>query len=281
MGLQEDRRSILEMVAEGKIDTDEAVRLLDALGDATRSSSEERPTERPVPARSEHGSVKGVRVVGTFRTLRIVGDPGIQGAVAEGPHEARITDDGQVVFEEFSEDGEEDGFTLFGPRHGRGRIRFKGEINGREFSINRGVAPALKIRMNPGLPLDIDLTAGTARVDGVEGPIRTNMAAGTARFTGVRGPFQAAIDAGSLQIRGLFKQGASEIRCTAGKVRLELDPDSSVKISARATLGKISLPKGVEWQGLGGGKREVVVGSGEATLDIEATTGAAMVTMAR
>lgn len=279
MGLQEDRRSILEMVAEGKIDTDEGVRLLEALGRSQDHQTDE--IEARPPARSEHGSVQSVRVVGTFRTLRIVGDPSIQGAVAEGPHRARITDEGQVVFEDFAEgEDEEEGFMLFGPQQGRGRIRLKGEINGREFSINRGVPPALKIRMNPALPLDIDLTAGTARVDGVEGPIRTSMAAGTARFTGVRGPFQAAIDAGSLQIRGLFKQGASEIRCTAGKVRLELDPESSVKISARATLGKISLPKGVEWQGLGGGKREVIIGSGESTLDIEATTGAAVVSMA-
>jgi hypothetical protein len=60
-------------------------------------------------------------------------------------------------------------------------------------------------------------------------------------------------------------------------VRLDLDEGSSVRITARATLGRISLPKSKEWQGIGGGRREVTIGGGDGTLDIEATTGAAIV----
>jgi hypothetical protein len=316
MTLQQTRRNLFEMVASGRVSPDDAARLLDALqrspldesdqeavlgeiasekisaeqaierlapnGSASSPRNERNPTDvRLREGRSIHDddTINAIRVSGTFRTLRVEGDTSVRGAVAEGPHEVR-NKDGVLVFEDYA-DEDDPGFTLFGPRFRRGRIQLSGKINGKEFSFGENVPHELRIRMNPELPLEIDLTAGSARVRDVSGPIRATLAAGTARFEGIQSPFVAVVDAGSLNVHGLFDRGESEIRCTAGKVRIELDEESSVRITARATLGKISLPHKKDWAGIGGGRREVIVGEGKGTLDIEATTGAAVVEMAK
>jgi hypothetical protein len=303
MTAQQTRRSLFEMVAAGRITPDDAAKLLDALQTTKLPEDEqervledvssgeltsEEAFDRLEPETAGRGAaesidsdekITAVRVSGTFRTLRVEGDVAVRGAVAEGPHQVR-TKNGVMVFEDYA-DEDDPGFTLFGPRFRRGRFKFSGTINGREFSFGESVPHELRIRMNPDLPLEIDLTAGSARVHDVFGPVRATLAAGTARFEGVRSPFVAVVDAGSLSVQGLFDRGDSEIRCTAGKVRIELDRASSVRITARATLGKISLPEGKDWAGIGGGKREVTVGDGKGTLDIEATTGSAVVEMAR
>jgi hypothetical protein len=229
----------------------------------------------------------------------------LQGAVGEGEFEKVRQEDGTLIFEESQDEDREGSFMLFGPRNLRGRshfedaddstgegfavrkekrtkrVRFGGTINGRQFNFGDGGPPVLRIRMNPDLPLEIDMTAGSVKVQGVHGPITANLTAGSGRFDDIRSPIKLGVDAGSLNVRGLFNEGDSEIRCTAGKVRVELDRSSNVSIKARATLGRISLPddsgKDSEWQGVGTGKRESKIGDGRAKLDIEATTGSVVV----
>lgn len=272
---QDERRRILEMVKEGAITPTEAAELLDALS----SDQEKEPEDDET---SIHTGVRAVRVVGTFRALRIVGDPSIQGAVARGPHKAR-NENGTLVFEE-EYDPESPSFTLFGPssgsgsrsgrRSGRRSARVNVDIGGRNFRWDRDLTPpVLKIRMNPELPLEVDMTAGSVRVGDVRGPITASLAAGSGHFSGVHSPFRLNADAGSVRVSGLFDRGESEVRCTAGKVHVMLDRGSSVQITARATLGKIMLPSGEQWAGLGGGKKEVTIGDGKAKLELEATTG--------
>lgn len=299
MTVQERRRNLFEMVASGDLSPDAAAKLLDALQRTTLDETEQdlvfqsiksgnasadeavglllvessAPTTSKTAVSTDE-KIDAIRVVGTFRTLRVEGDPSVHIAVAEGPHEVR-TEGGVMIFEEYS-DADEPGFIVFGPRFRR-RIRGSFAINGKEFKIGEQSPSEFRLRMNPELPLEIDMTAGTARVRGVSGAVRATIAAGSARFEDIRSPFVAAVDAGSLTVRGRFDRGHSEIRCTAGKVKIELEKGSSVRISARATLGKISLPQGKDWQGIGGGRRVVTVGTGDGTLDIEATTGAAIV----
>jgi hypothetical protein len=264
-----EQELVFESIRSGNATPDEAIGLLLA---------ETKAPARAVTAIDIDQKINAIRVVGTFRTLRVEGDPSVHSAVAEGPHEVR-TKDGVMIFEEYM-DPEDQGFVVFGPRLRR-RIRGSFAINGKEYTIGRNAPLELRLRMNPELPLEIDMTAGSARVQGVSGPVRATIAAGSARFEDIRSPFVASVDAGSLNVRGLFDRGHSEIRCTAGRVRLEIEKGSSVRITARATLGRISLPKGKQWQGIGGGRREVTLGEGEGTLDIEATTGAAIVEEAK
>jgi hypothetical protein len=269
MGIVEERRKVLDMVAAGELSPEEASRLLTSL-DGRPEEASSRAIE---PAA---GEIARVRVVGTFRNVRIEGDSSISTATATGPHKARL-EEGTMVFEE-DPDSEQDGYVIFGPQARRPRrIRISADFGkGRTFRWQNPPA-VLHIRMNPELPLEVELTAGSARVWDVTGPIRANLTAGSARFEGVRSPFVAAVEAGSINVSGIFDRGDSEIRCTAGKVRIDLERGSSVKIAARANLGKVALPGGEEWQGIGGGTRKTTVGGGSGTLDIEAVTGAVFV----
>lgn len=268
----DERRRILEMVASGTISSAEAADLLEAL-----SQGEE---EGPATFDEE---IERVRVIGTFRSLRIEGDPSVKGAVAHGAHIAR-RENGTLVFEEDPEE-ENVGFMLFGPREARRefrtpsgrRVKIDADFGGgRRFRIDREFPfhrpPVLRIRMNPELALEVDITAGPVRVSGIKGPIKAEVAAGSGHFEDIRAPIDIACDAGSVVVEGVFDRGDSRVRCTAGKVRLRIERGSDVQVIARSTLGKISVPEG-DWGGIGGGRKEFTVGDGKATLDVEATTG--------
>lgn len=266
----DEKRRILEMVASKEITPSEGVELLSALG---ADPKDELPATKVT---EEATGITSVKVSGTFKSLKVEADSSISGAVADGPHQARVVD-GKLIIEDEPTEGDDDpGFVLFGPSRWRG-VRIDAKGGKRSYKFDSG-APPLKIMMNPDLPLDLELTAGTARVSGITAPIEASLTAGTARFEGVRSPFKASVDAGSLHVEGKFDSGTSEIRCTAGKVDVNLDKSSSVKIDANATLGKITLPgvdphEKVEWAGIGGGHKEVVIGAGEGTLQVDATTG--------
>jgi hypothetical protein len=54
-----------------------------------------------------------------------------------------------------------------------------------------------------------------------------------------------------------------------GQVRVELDRRSSVRISARSTMGKVAI----DADGMKKDRSEVTLGSGEGSLDVECTMG--------
>jgi len=284
----QEKRRVLEMLSAGSISVDEAQDLLEAL-------KSEAP--RPEQPQVDQGAVNAVKVVGTFRALKIIGDPSVKGAVGVGPHRAR-QEGGTLIFEEMDDD--DPGFTLFGPPHfdpatesddeefgklarvvTRRNFRFQGTINGKDFKVGRGNPPVLKVRMNPSLPLDIEMTAGAVKVIDVTGPIKANLTAGSGRFSGIHSPIEIGVEAGTVNVEGLFDEGTSSIHCTAGRVRVELAPGSDVTVTAKATLGKVSLPhsdgRREEWQGIGTGQKEIKIGQGTSSLDIDATTGSVVV----
>lgn len=266
----DEQRRILEQVATGKLSPQEAARMMESA-----TSAQTQP-----PSQDYSEEITGVRVVTTFKTVRIQGDPSVSGAIAQGEHRVR-THDGKMIFEE-EENTEQPGYVLFGPS--RRRFRFAGTINGKKIQIGDGpdIPPVLDIRMNPSLPLEIEMTAGTVSVNGVEAEIGATITAGSGTFVGVRSPITASVDAGSLNIRGVFDRGESNIRCAAGKVSVSLEPGSDVTVRARATLGKVSLPGGQsgqskDWTSIGSSSNEVKIGKGVGELDIEATTGSVSV----
>jgi hypothetical protein len=58
-----------------------------------------------------------------------------------------------------------------------------------------------------------------------------------------------------------------------GNVVINLEKGSSVKVTARTTMGKVAVDAKGEQTVLGQSGREVTVGAGAATLDIECTMG--------
>jgi hypothetical protein len=258
--MEDKKREILNQVRSGTITAEEGAARLDELasestaGTATRERPALQPSQPVVPT----GSVK---VLSQFGSAEVVADPTVATAVAEGPHRVRV--DGGVMLIEHVPFQEEDTFTF-------GAAGRRIEINGFDFKTRR----SLKVRMNPDLPLIANVQAGSLRVDGVHGPITAEVQAGSCSVADFRGPLNVVAQAGSLTASGRLDSGASRLRCEMGSIRLNLDKHSSVRITARTTMGKVSInDERGERVIAGQGGREVTVGSGAGTLDIEGTMG--------
>ena len=238
--MNDAKRDILNQVAAGDLSPEEA---------EARLAELDRPEQAATATLEPAGTVRVVRIAGT---AEIIGDPTVKEAIADGPHVVR-REGGNLVIE--SRPGPGEGYS-FGPVH-----------------LSTDAHRRLRIRMNPELPLDAEIQAGSLRVQGLKGAIRADVTAGSAHIDGFSKPIQVKVQAGSVHASGRLAEGESRIACEAGSVRVALAPDSSVKIRARTTLGRISIPGNVSRGVLGGETQETVLGAGAGSLDIEAAMG--------
>ena len=257
--MEDERREILSQVAQGILSPQEAATHLDELDRAVLSRSDQEPGgESPAPIRT-------VRIVSHAGQVLVQGDSSVKEAVAEGPH--RVTHEGDTMVISLQSPTESTGFFFSHGRPGR-------------FSLATGDSRTLQVRVNPNLALQLDTQAGSLRCNGVRGPIGATVQAGSTTIEGCEGPLNVTAQAGSLRISGRLTAGVSRVRCEAGSVHIDLLKGSSVRVTAAATMGKVSLDGasgGPEGWGFGKDTREVVVGAGAASLDIEATMGSVRV----
>lgn len=279
-------RAILEQVATGDLSPEEAVARLDAAraGAAGAASHRTGPgTEagvgrpRPTPDEGREGgggeaAVREIRVRAMAGVVQVVGDATVAEAVAEGYHTIHRDGDTLVIESELTaDDGDRDGGFMvdLGPSL-------------RRFGIGRGVGlrqrRPLRVRVNPHLPLDASVSAGSLSLRGVRAPVRCDVAAGNARLEDVSEPVDCTISAGSLQLRGRLDHGDSRIVCDAGSVKVDLERGSSVEITVATNLGKATvLAAGLDAErshhGLGGTERRFTVGAGDGRLDVRASLG--------
>ena len=218
----------------------------------------------------------------------MIGDERIREAVAEGPHTAHREGDVLIVNAEV-EDVEGGGGFGFGRPGGWGlpgasRHPWPGaptpwsEVG----KVLRQRTRPLVVRMSPELALEVEIVAGSASVDAVHGEIRADVSAGSLRLDRVRAPVQASVTAGSVTVSGRLDRGASRVRCEAGAVTVQLDPASSVRVHARSTLSKVTLPGDESFDladAVSGRERSATIGAGVGTLDIEATMGGVRVAL--
>ena len=258
--MEDKKRQILNQVRAGTITAEEGAARLDELASENAAGTATR--ERPAPAALQPApNAASVKVVSQFGSAEVVADPTVATAVAEGPHRVRL--DGNTMVIEHVPFQEEDTFTF-------GMAGRRIEINGFDFKTRRG----LKVRMNPDLPLVASVQAGSLRVDGVHGPITAEVQAGSCNVNDFRGPINVVAQAGSVTASGCIDSGTSKVRCEMGSIRLSLNKQSSVKITARTTMGKVAIDdESGEHAIAGSGGKEVTIGSGAATLDIEGTMG--------
>jgi hypothetical protein len=269
---EDERREILTAVAEGRMTPEEAAARL-------RSEGRARGDERPDDDRHDDQPIRRVRVQGTFRHARIIGDTGVREAVADGPHVARREGDTLVI------ESEQDfpGFTFHSGGHGRRAgfpFRLSGSFNPPWWEYGE-FPPHLTVRMHPELPLNVDLTAGRVTVDGVRGPQRVNVTAGSAELQSFTGPVEIKVAAGSVRASGVLAEGHSRVRCEAGSVKLHLEKGSDVHIRTKSDLGRVVLPdKRAPAEGwlTGGVAEEVTIGAGTGTLEVEVAMGDVAVT---
>jgi hypothetical protein len=252
--MNDAKREILAKVASGTLSAQEAALELEELDSPARSP------EPVATATAAAGGVTHVRVVAAWGSLTVIGDESVREAVAEGPHSARREGDAYVIE---SLGDHESGYSFtFG-----GRVRFGDYLKG----------PKVLVRMNPRLRLEAEVQAGTLVVRGIRAPIKAEVQAGSTRLEDFTFPIDLDVQAGSVKAYGRLTEGSSRISCQAGSVKLDLDPESSVRIRAKTSLGRISLPGVPVVAGLGGGGSEAQLGSGAATLEIEAELGSVQV----
>ena len=231
------RREILTQVASGTITAEEGAARLESL------ETPAPPAPAPAPPAS---GLKGrfVKVISQFGSAEIVGDPSVSFAVADGPHRARQEGDTMVI--EHQPFDEDDTFA-FGKGESRPRIALNGAAIARR---------NLTVRMNPDLALTADVQAGNLKV------------------SDFRGALNLVVQAGNVTAGGRLDSGTSKVRCEMGQVKINLEKGSSVRITAHTTMGKVAIEgEGAELAGAGRSAREVTIGSGAATLDINCTMG--------
>jgi hypothetical protein len=284
-------REILEAVAEGRMTPDEAAARLEqqqweqsgpdgAPDGAPNGGPDDAPPEPGAPPadgaderpRSEPRAAR-VRISAAARTVRVIGDPSISEAEAEGPHRVWRDDDELVI------SGSEDLSAGF-----RFRSRHRNHRDWRDWSDLaewRRITEPLVVRVNPDLALTVDVSAGALSVLGVNGPLKADVAAGSARLEAVSGPLDVTARAGSVRIQGRLTAGSSRIRCDAGSVNVRLDRGSSVRVRAHVDLGRVRFHGqghgyghgsglGAGPGGLAGATEDVVIGGGAGLLEIEA-----------
>lgn len=251
-------QEILRKVASGELSAEDGTAQIESLQQGQVAVAE--------------APIRKVRVVGALHPLRITGDSDVRDAVVSGMHEASREGDTLVV--RTSALGDEDsGFAFRWP--GRAGIPNFGSGH-----PERALRP-IHVRMNPALALEVEMAAGLLSVRGVNGPIKADIQAGSAKLEGFASPFDLKVTWGTVSATGVLNQGQSRVRCEAGTVKIGLEAGSSVKVLARSTLGRISLPGEAaglaEGWTMGGEQREATVGAGQAQLDVETTTGAVWV----
>ncbi|HEV2966934.1 MAG TPA: DUF4097 family beta strand repeat-containing protein [Candidatus Dormibacteraeota bacterium] len=258
------QREILSQVAAGTLSAEEGAARLDSLGDTAGATASAVSPTPPAPLPS--GVVaRQVRIVSQFGSAEVFGDPSVAFATADGPHRARQEGDTMVIEHEPFDDM--DSFS-FG--HGRHIA-----VNGLDVHRRK-----LTVRMNPDLALIASVQAGNVRVDGVHGPITGDVQAGNCKVAGFRGTLNLYVQAGNVSASGRLDGGASKVRCEMGSVKINLEKGSSVRIGARSTLGKVAIDgEKAERATAGSSGREVIIGSGAGTLDVECTMGSVKVTV--
>jgi hypothetical protein len=192
----------------------------------------------------------------------VVGDPTVAEAKVEGSHRVR-REGNALLIDGTIEPDEPGGFTFEArrpPWH-------------RQWARWLGMAEPLVVRIHPGSPVDAEVSAGSLAVIGVTGPLHVVLAAGSARLDGVASPFDVETRAGAVRVRGRLDSGESRIRCEAGSVNVQLTRGSDVRVRARAELGRVRVQGVSGHEPQLGSQREVTIGAGTATLDIEAAMG--------
>jgi hypothetical protein len=247
---EETRRQILIDVAEGRLAPEEAAERLQA--DPLDGAAHDPTARDPHDSWSEGEAIERVHITGDFGVTRVTGDPGVREAIAEGPHLAR-REGTTLVIQSAPLWNEGSGYSFGGPLGWKHRT--------------------VSVRVNPDLPVDVDIAAGTLSLWGMRGPVRTHISAGNARIEEVTGPIDVFVAAGNARITGMLGDGASRVRCEAGNVRVHLERGSSVRAKARTSLGRVRLPGGPGRGWLAGESPEVIVGDGAGTLDVETSFG--------
>lgn len=225
----------------------------------------------PGTATDGEGPVTGLRVRAAYQSIDVFADPAVAGAYATGAHTAR-REGGLLVVE--SPD-----LPPADPERGRpeagGWFAFSGLGSlgalARPFPWNRS-AFQVQIRVNPLLPLELDLSGCSLRIFGGEAGAQVRLLASSMKADRLRGPL--VIEAMTSSVKGeVVPSGQSRITAEQSSVRLALLAGTDLRIRATNRMSTVVLAD----QTSPGSHRlrhadtlEHVIGAGRDQLDLEA-----------
>ncbi|MFC0625963.1 hypothetical protein [Kribbella deserti] len=213
-------------------------------------------SQLPAPA-----GVQRVTIRAVGRRVRLIGEPAINGVAVDGPHQIKRDGDTLAINSEGDMGVSLDGFTML-------RTRSVGDLK----SHMNGFAKELQIRVNPSLNVEVEVTGGSVSAERVPGLTKVRVTAGTAKVTDVDGPIDLLVQAGSATLDAQITKGRSRVRVESGAATVNLRRGSDVKVHTEAQLGKVS------WTGaVSGQSKDVEIGRGRASLDVEVLVGTAQI----
>jgi hypothetical protein len=208
----------------------------------------------PVPA-----GVQRVTIRAIGRRVRLIGEPAINGVAVDGPHLIKRDGDTLAISSEGDMGVSIDGFSML-----RNPTDLKSHVN--------GFAKELSIRVNPMLQVEIEVTGGSVAAERLPGLTRVRVTAGTAKVTDVDGPIDLLVQAGSATLDAQLTKGRSRVRVESGTATVNLRRGSDVRVHTEAQLGRVN------WTGaVTGQSKDVEIGRGRAALDVEVLVGTAQI----
>ncbi|MFZ2624952.1 MAG: hypothetical protein WAX29_06900 [Propionibacterium sp.] len=202
------------------------------------------------------GGVRRVVIRATGRLVRVVGDPSVSAAEAQGPHTLRRNGELLEVTSESDIGPSLRGFSVINPPKSAEDLRRLGF--GRE----------LVVRVNPKIEVDAEITGGGLTTVQLPRLGRIRVTAGAANLSDVVVVRDALVQAGGANVRGPISEGRSRVRVESGSLTVVLYPTANVSVTAHAQLGVVSWPNGQPKQ-----LDEYVVGNGAARLDLTVMVG--------
>ncbi len=248
--MTDDIRTILNRVASGELSPDEASVLLGSGTTATIAA--------PV-------SVKTVVVRGSAVRLTVVADASVDTAVADGPHRVEQSGDLLIIHSDLSS-GQYSAETP--------RSAFMNWIN-----AGMRAGAALRVRVNPNLPLEVLNVAGSLELRGQHAPVCVGVEAGSAKISGGRGPLKLSVSTGSAEVDWQFV-GESSVTSEMASVQVIVQPGSDVLVTAESSAGSAQIRSAEGTQKVQGGTGStsaVTVGAGAGRLAVSAKLGSAAV----
>ena len=259
-------RDLLNKVATGEMTPDEAEAALRAVRETDAGEAQPTGSAHAGDTEPETEPVRRIVVRGSAVRLVVIGDPGVDTAIADGPHRVSHVGDTLTVHSDLQA-GE---YEAQAPRS-----MFTTWLN----NVNRA-GSTLQVRVNPDLPLEVLNVAGSLELSGVHATTSVGVEAGSAKLHDGAGTLALSVASGSADVEWQFT-GDCSVSVDLGSARLNALPGSDVAIRAESTLGlaTIRLADGTTIKATPEGHPPVSAGAGTGRLAAATRMGSLVVTV--
>lgn len=256
-----DLGPILDDLAAGRIDADEANRRIEALkADSGTEASDAGPSQSDQSASTAPPvGLKRVSISAVRRRVRVEADSSVPTLSVEGEHVLRRN--GDVMEVTASGEGGK-GFKLPPLRPSKALAGIR----------DLGIGKEMTVRVNPRLVVDAEVTTGSLRTEGILLLGRVRVTGGPCTIEGATQVSDLLSQAGGVHLSGPISQGRSTVKVESGAVTVELTEGANVTVHASSRMGRVN------WPGEDDKVDQLVVGNGSARLDVNVNLGLATIT---